>query len=96
MFPAAESLVAFRRKDYSRYYRIQDKIFSPHNLSPQKIIGVKSKHLTFGLRHNGPEINTDEDGIMRGNGAADYVESQVLQLFEADATLESPAVCSAI
>ena len=33
---------------------------------------------------------------MRGNGAADYVESQVLQLFEADATLESPAVCSAI
>ena len=30
------------------------------------------------------------------NGAADYVESQVLQLFEADATLESPAVCSAI
>ena|SRR5437879_5748345 len=30
------------------------------------------------------------------NGAADHVESQVLQRFEADATLESPAVCSAI
>ena len=28
------------------------------------------------------------------NGAADHVESQVLQRFEADATLESPAVCS--
>jgi hypothetical protein len=29
-------------------------------------------------------------------GAADHVESQVLQRFEANATLESPAVCSAI
>ncbi len=37
--------------------------------------------------------------LLRGharNGAADHVESQVLQRFEADATLESPAVCSAI
>jgi len=28
-------LVAFRRKDYSGCYRILDKIFSPHNLSPR-------------------------------------------------------------
>ena len=37
--------------------------------------------------------------LLRGHardGAADHVERQVLQLFEADATLESPAVCSAI
>ena len=37
--------------------------------------------------------------LLRGhalNSAADHVESQVLQRFEADATLESPAVCSAI
>ncbi len=37
--------------------------------------------------------------LLRGharNGAADYVERQVLQRFEADAALESPAVCSAI
>jgi len=33
LFPAAESSVAFRRKDYSGYYRILDKDFSPHNLS---------------------------------------------------------------
>ena len=30
------------------------------------------------------------------NGAADHVESQVLQRFEADAILEGPAVCSTI
>jgi len=35
LFPAAESLVAFRRKDCSGCYRILDKIFSPHNLSPR-------------------------------------------------------------
>jgi hypothetical protein len=37
--------------------------------------------------------------LLRGHarhGAADHVERQVLQRFEPDATLESPAVCSAI
>jgi hypothetical protein len=56
----------------------------------EKVIGVKFKHLTFGLRHNGPEINTGEDRIMLGNSAVDYVESQVLQLFEADRNLGKP------
>lgn len=32
---AVEPLVAFRRKEYSGYYRTLDKIFTPHNLRPR-------------------------------------------------------------
>jgi DNA-binding transcriptional LysR family regulator len=36
---AAESLAAFRRRGYSGYYRILDKLFSPHGVKPR--IGVE-------------------------------------------------------
>jgi hypothetical protein len=51
------------------------------------------------LTHERPRRPVIGHVLLRGharNGAADHVESQVLQRFEADATLEIPAVCSAI
>jgi DNA-binding transcriptional LysR family regulator len=36
---ASEPLVAFRRRGYSGYYRILDKLFSPHGVKPR--IGVE-------------------------------------------------------
>jgi DNA-binding transcriptional LysR family regulator len=35
---AVEPLIAFRRKDYSGYYGILDKIFSPHDLHPRVVV----------------------------------------------------------
>jgi DNA-binding transcriptional LysR family regulator len=32
---AAEPLVAFRRQDYSGYYTLLDKVFTPHGLKPR-------------------------------------------------------------
>ena len=43
----------------------------------------------------GSELTIDT-AQRRTHGAADQVESWVFQLFETDATLESPAVCAAI
>jgi len=39
---AAEPLVAFRRRDYSGYYRILDRIFSPHGLRPRVTVECDS------------------------------------------------------
>jgi DNA-binding transcriptional LysR family regulator len=36
---ASEPLAAYRRRDYSGYYRILDKLFSPHGVKPR--IGVE-------------------------------------------------------
>ena len=46
-------------------------------------------------REMGSELSIDSPQG-RAHGVAQHVESEVLQLFEADATLKSPAVCSAI
>jgi hypothetical protein len=53
-------------------------------LTAEKAVELYEQHLA------------DNFSERRANAAADQVESQVLQLFEADTTLESPAVCSAI
>jgi DNA-binding transcriptional LysR family regulator len=39
---AVEPLIAFRRKEYSGYYRILEKIFSPHDLHPRVAVECDS------------------------------------------------------